>query len=67
LKIAILPGGAAVAFALAAPAQSPVITKARIGDGTWTTIEHASPGAEDGRIVSVSSCEPPPDLCEQQH
>ena len=42
MKITILAGCAAVAFALAAQAQNLVITNARIIDGTGTIIEHGS-------------------------
>jgi hypothetical protein len=55
LKIAILAGCAALAFALAAPAQDLLITNARIIDGTRTSTVHGPLVDKDGGIISVSS------------
>ena len=61
MKIAILAGCAAVAFALAAPAQNLVITNAGIVDGAGTIIDPLQHAfsltdfvvvAKDGKVIS---------------
>jgi imidazolonepropionase-like amidohydrolase len=59
MKLRILAGCVALGFALAAPAQTVVITNARIIDGTGKVIEHGSVVAKDGKIVSVTTGAPP--------
>ena len=55
MKLPILAGCVALGFALAASAQSVVITNARIIDGTGKVIEHGSVAVKDGKIVSVTA------------